>query len=89
VFRFDPDTFDLGLSSVEAAPGDSVCVYDPTRTVVDLMRLRRRLGEPVAYRAVRRYLRRHDAQPARLLRMAGRLDVYGPLRVALDVASAE
>jgi hypothetical protein len=37
---FDAETFELGLSSVEAAPGNPVRIYDPGRTVVDLMRPR-------------------------------------------------
>jgi predicted transcriptional regulator of viral defense system len=88
VFRFDQDTFELGLSSVDAAPGERVRVYDSARTVIDLMRLRHRLGEPLAHAALHRYLRRRDAQPAQLLRLAAALDVYGPVRLALDVASA-
>ncbi|WP_116950277.1 type IV toxin-antitoxin system AbiEi family antitoxin domain-containing protein [Jiangella endophytica] len=87
-FRFDTTTFELGLSTVEAAPGEPVRIYDPTRTVVDLMRLRHRLGEPLAHAALHRYLRRRDARPAELLRTAARLDVLGPMRTALDVASA-
>ncbi|NEA31836.1 type IV toxin-antitoxin system AbiEi family antitoxin domain-containing protein [Streptomyces sp. SID13031] len=88
-FRFDEDTFKLGLSQIEAAPGESVRVYSPTRTVVDLMRLRGRLGEPLAYSVLQRYLRSRAAKPGLLLDFAGKLDVYGPVRRALDVASAE
>jgi predicted transcriptional regulator of viral defense system len=88
VFRFDAETFELGLSGVEAAPGELIRIYDPPRTVVDLMRLRHRFGEPVALGALRRYLRRRDAQPAALLRIAAALDVYGPVRLAVDIARA-
>jgi predicted transcriptional regulator of viral defense system len=88
VFRFDAETFELGLSSVEAAPGESVRVYSPARTVVDLMRLRQRIGEPTALAALHRYLRRRDADPAGLLRMASALGAYGPIRHAIDIASA-
>jgi len=87
-FRFDSSSFELGLSSIDAAPGEPVRMYDPARTVIDLMRLRHRLGEPVAHGALQRYLRRRDAQPAHLLRLATRLDVLGPVRSALDVATA-
>jgi predicted transcriptional regulator of viral defense system len=76
VFRFDAASFELGLSSVEAAKGEHVRVYDPARTVVDLMRLRHRLGEPLAHAALRRYLRRRDARPAALLRLAGELRLH-------------
>lgn len=88
VFRFDPATFETGLSSVVAAEGEEVRIYDPTRTVVDLMRLRHRFGEPLAHAALHRYLRHRDSQPAQLLRLAAKLDVHGPVRVALDIASA-
>lgn len=88
VFRFDPRTFELGLASADAAPGESIRVYDPARTVVDLMRLRHRLGESTAHVALNRYMGRHDARPARLLEYARALGVVGPVRRALDVVSA-
>jgi hypothetical protein len=89
VFRFDEATFERGLSRVEAAPGESVRIYTPARTVIDLMRLRGRFGEPLAHGALQRYLRRRDARPAELLRLAAELDVHGPVRRALDVAMAQ
>ena len=64
-------------------------VGDPTRTVVDLMRLRHRLGETLAHGALPRYLRRRDARPASLLQLAGELEVRGPVQHALDVALAQ
>ena len=67
VFRFEPATFNLGRSSVDAAPGEPVRIYDPTRTVVDLIRLRHRFGEPTAYSALRRYLDSRTARPALLM----------------------
>jgi predicted transcriptional regulator of viral defense system len=88
VLRFDEATFELGLSAVEAAPNELVRTYDPARTVVDLMRLRHRFGDAIAYGALRRYLRRRDARPARLLEHAAALGVRGPMRHALDVVSA-
>jgi predicted transcriptional regulator of viral defense system len=88
VFRFDASTFELGLSSVEAAPGEPVRIYDPARTVADMMRLRHRIGEPTALAALQRYLRRADARPGVLFQIARALSVYGPVRHAADVASA-
>jgi hypothetical protein len=87
-FRFEPSTFELGLTRVEAAPGEPVRIYGPARTVVDLMRLRHRIGEPQAFAALHRYLRRHDASPAELLQIAVALGVEGPVLHAVDVASA-
>jgi predicted transcriptional regulator of viral defense system len=88
VFRFEESTFELGLSSFEAAPGEPVRIYDAPRTVVDLMRFRRRFGEPIAHAALHRHLAAAGARPALLLEYAEALGAFGPVRAALDVASA-
>lgn len=88
VLRFDAQTFELGLSAVDAAPGEPVRVYDAARTVTDLMRLRHRFGEPVAHAALKRYLTHPGARPALLLSYARSLGAFGPVRAALDIASA-
>jgi predicted transcriptional regulator of viral defense system len=89
VLRFEPSTFELGLTHIDAAPAEPVRIYDPARTVVDLMRLRNRVGAPIALAALYRYLRRRDARPAELLEAAARLRIYGPVLQALDAASAQ
>jgi AbiEi antitoxin C-terminal domain len=89
VFRFAANTFEVELSRLEAAPGEWVRIYTPARTVIDLMRLRHRFGESLALAAMQRYLRRRDAAPAELLHLASMFDVAGPVRRALDVATAE
>jgi hypothetical protein len=86
---FAANTFEVELSRLETAPGEWVRIYTPTRTVIDLMRLRHRFGESLALAAMRRYLRRRDVAPAELLRLASMFDVAGPVRRALDVATAE
>jgi predicted transcriptional regulator of viral defense system len=88
IFRFDVQTFTLGLTTVEAAPGEEVRIYTAERTIVDLVRLRSRLGESIAYGALQRYMRRRQPRPGVILDFARALDVLGPLRAALDVASA-
>jgi hypothetical protein len=88
VFRFEEATFEIGVSQVDAAPGEPVRIYDAARTVVDLIRLRHRLGEPVAFGALNRYLRVSGARPGLLLEYAERLDAFGPVARALDVANA-
>ena len=89
VLRFDPATHHLGLSSVEAAPGELVPVYDPARTVVDLMRLRHRFGHHVAYSALNRYLARTDARPSQVYDYARSLRVKTAVLTALNVATAQ
>ena len=88
VFRFDAGTFELGLSAFDAAPGERVRVYDAARTVTDLMRLRHRFGDPAAHTALHRYLGQPGSRPALLLSYARALGVLGPMRSALDIASA-
>jgi hypothetical protein len=88
VFRFDVATFELGLSDVDAAEDEPVRAYCPARTVVDLMRLRRRIGEPLALGVLRRHLASAGARPGRLLELARALDVLGPVRAAVDVLEA-
>lgn len=88
VFRFDAETFELGLSQLEVAPDEFTRIYDPARTVVDLMRLRHRLGEPVAHTVLNRYLESPGAKPGRVLEYANALGVVGPVRLALDIAGA-
>lgn len=88
VFRIEERIFELGLSSFDAAPDEQVGIYNPARTVVDLMRFRRRFGEPLAHAALHRYLLSPGARPALLLEYADALRTFGPVRAALDVASA-
>ncbi len=88
VFRFAAATFDLGIEWVEAADGETVRITGPARTVVDLMRLRRSIGEPLALIALRRYLARPGGRPAALIDLARPLDVLGPVRAAVDVLEA-
>jgi hypothetical protein len=46
-YVWDPLTFELALDTVEVAPGEWARIYSPGRTVVDLMRMRHKLGESV------------------------------------------
>lgn len=52
------------------------------------MRLRHRIGEPLALGALRRYLTQLDADRGELTELAPALDVLGPLRTALDILEA-
>ncbi|MGH3755540.1 MAG: type IV toxin-antitoxin system AbiEi family antitoxin domain-containing protein [Pseudonocardiaceae bacterium] len=84
VSEFDPRTFDLGVHEREVAPGERVRIYGPARSVVDVMRLRHRVGEPVALRALRHWVQRPEADLAELLDYARALDVEGPVRQAVE-----
>lgn len=84
VHVFDPDTFELGRTSFEIAPGEPVAISDPVRTVIDVLRLRNRVGTDVAYQATRRLLER-DRVAGRLLALSRRLRCEGPVAAALEV----
>lgn len=88
VFRFAAATFHLGMEMIEVAHGETVRISNPARTVVDLMRLRRGIGEPLALVALRRYLSRPGGRPAALVELARPLDILGPIRAAIDVLEA-
>lgn len=89
VHRFDPTTFDLGVGTFEAAPGEPVRIYGQARNVVDAMRLRHRIGTDLAMHALGRYLRTTGQRGvAELLDLARRLDVEGPIRSAVEAVLA-
>ena len=88
VFVWDRAHFELGISQVEAAPGEPVRVYSPTRTVVDLMRLRLRIGEAPAHIALRRYLARPGARVSELMEFSAALGVLGPVRTLVEALIA-
>ncbi|MFE9458073.1 hypothetical protein [Streptomyces californicus] len=58
VAQYAAKTFDLGIERFEAAPRESIPLYNAARSVVDAMRHRSRLGETLALSALGRYLRR-------------------------------
>ena len=63
-------------------------IHSPARTVVDLMRFRRRIGESVAHIALRRYLDRRGARPGEPVDLARALGVLGPVRSAVELLQA-
>jgi predicted transcriptional regulator of viral defense system len=89
VHRFDPAHFQLGISRLEVADGEFALVTDPARTVVDLMRFRHRIGDPLALTALARYLRQPRASAGRLIEYARALNSLGPVRSATEVLLAD
>lgn len=83
---FDPATFDTGRTELRLDPETSIGLYSPERSIIDAVRLRHREGPDVAYAALRRWLRRSDASPSKLLTMARRFPkAERPLREALEI----
>jgi hypothetical protein len=57
VFRLKPATFELGLTEFEAAPGESVRIYDAAHTVVDVNPPRAPLRGAARLYVLNRYLK--------------------------------
>jgi predicted transcriptional regulator of viral defense system len=81
---FAADTFEVGRSEVMGAGGERFWISDRERTVVDVFRLRRLIGEEVAHAALRAYLGSRPRLSV-LARTAQTLRAWGPLSRALQV----
>jgi len=75
VHVFAADTFVLGRIHQQVESSETIAVSSKERTVVDLLRLRSRVGRDLAFSALRTYLQSQEAQPAELLALARRLRV--------------
>lgn len=85
---FDAETFPVGREHVAISNDESVPIYNPVRTVVDALRLRKQIGTDIAYAAARRLLARHRAAAGDLASMSRELRCEGPVADALDVLQA-
>lgn len=84
--RFDAATFDLGREHVDLGASFTIGLYSPERSIIDAFRLRRLEGPELGNEALRRWLSRPGAQPARLLALASSFPrTQRPLRSALEV----
>jgi predicted transcriptional regulator of viral defense system len=89
VSQYSKMTFALNVERYEAAPGETIPVYDAARVVVDAMRHRHRIGETLALAALGRYLRRTgSAGVADLQRIAGELNAMSIIRSAVEAVIA-
>ncbi|MBW8795939.1 MAG: hypothetical protein JF597_20795 [Streptomyces sp.] len=85
VAQYAVKTFGLGIERFEAAPGESIPMYNAARSVVDAMRHRSRLGETLALSALGRYLRRSGrGGVSELQHIAGELDALSVVRPAVE-----
>jgi hypothetical protein len=84
--RFAPDTFELGREPLALDEHTQIGVYSAERCIVDAFRLRGTQGPELAHEALRRWLRRRDANPAALLRLAAHFPrTQAPIRIALEL----
>ncbi len=84
VSQYSAENFRLDVESFEAAPGEEVPMYGAARSVVDAMRFRHRVGEPLALSAMARYLRGGRRNVTRLQQVATALDALSTIRPAVE-----
>lgn len=84
VHVFAATTFSLGRGTEKTDSGETIAISSRERTVVDLMRLRSRVGRDLALGALSRYLRSDDAKPGELLALARRLRVGSIMAEAME-----
>ncbi len=88
VHVFNDRTFDIGRVRVDVGDGNGFWITDRERTIVDAHRLRHQVGADAAAHALRRYLRRRDAQLPRLLEYARELGIERSLVADLQLLMA-
>ncbi len=84
VHVFAAATFSLGREMKRIDSGETIAISSRERTVVDLMRLRSRVGRDLALGALRRYLQGGDARPGELLALARHLRVGSVMAEAME-----
>lgn len=84
VHVFDARTFDVEREQQRTDADEMFWIYSAERSVVDAMRMSRWVGRDVALHALRRYLDRADAKPARLSEIAREIGGSRQLRPALE-----
>jgi len=84
VHVFAAATFSLGRTMEKIESGETIAISSPERTVVDLMRLRSRVGRDLALGALRRYLQGGEAKPGDLLTLARSLRVGSVMAEAME-----
>lgn len=84
VHVFDADTFEREREQARTDVGEPFWIYSAERSVVDAIRLPKVVGRDVALQALRRYLDRRGAAPARLAELARELGGAPRLNLALE-----
>lgn len=83
---FDPDTFEIGRQTTDVGARTPLGIYEPERSIIDMVRLRHHEGSDQAWEALRRWLDQPGHSPARLIEMAKSFRRAEPaLRAALEV----
>ena len=78
-FYVKRDLFELGKMETTTELGNPVFVYDLERTVIDMIRSRRRMGEEAVFRSLRAYYHRADKDMKKLFDYADKFHMGGKL----------
>ena len=84
VHVFAAATFEIGREHRRIESGESIAISSRERTVVDLLRMRSRVGRDQALAALRRYLQGEDARPGELLALARQLRAGTVVATAME-----
>lgn len=85
VFSIKKELFELGMSKVKTPFGNEVSIYNPERTVCDLIRSRSQIEIQVFQDAMKQYIKRKDKNLYRLMDYAEKLRVKKLLSNYLEV----
>ena len=85
VYRIKKELHGLGLSQTETSFGNPITVYDPERTICDVVRNRNGMEPQIIRDALRQYATRKDKNLRRLLQYAQTFHIETILRRYLEV----
>ena len=85
VFSIKKDFFELGISKAKTPFGNEVFIYNPERTVCDMIRSRSQIEIQIFQDAMKQYIRRKDKNLHLLMEYAKKLRVNHMLSKYLEV----
>ncbi len=84
--RFDEDTFDIGREELTVYDDLTIGIYSPTRSIIDVFRLRHLYGQDQAIEALKTWLKQPGSQPSDLLSTAKHFPTAEPaIRSTLEI----
>jgi predicted transcriptional regulator of viral defense system len=77
--------YETGISETKTPVGNIVKLYDPEKTVCDIVRNKKHIDVQIATEAIKRYARRRDRNTSRLMDYAKLLGVEDDIRKYMEV----
>jgi hypothetical protein len=85
VFTVKKDLLEAGRITVQTSFGHSIPIYDPERTICDIVRCRRRFEIQDYQTALKTYVSRYDKDLIRLMQYAQMFHVERKIRAYMEV----